>query len=89
MKDIVVSVSALDHTGAFYESIGEENQFSYRHSRFSDTDDRVVSAEFKLTKGNPDDIKAKMDELSAKRRSSQPLNMPSAGSTFKLSLIHI
>ncbi len=83
MKDVITEVTALSPDMEFYRSYGDENDFSYRHSRFSDTEDIIVSAEFKLTPGDPEKIKARMDELSAKRRASQPLTLPSAGSTFK------
>ena len=58
--------------------------FSYRHSIFMDNKNLIVLfATFELKKGNPDEIKAKMDEYKAKRVASQPLEYPSAGSTFK------
>lgn len=63
---------------------GEDCDFSYRHSIFMENKNLlVVFATFELQKGNPDDIKAKMDEMRAKRQASQPLEYPSAGSTFK------
>lgn len=59
-------------------------EFSYRHSTFMDNSDLIVLfASFKLRKGDPAEIKAKMDEFRAKRMASQPLEYPSAGSTFK------
>ena len=58
--------------------------FSYRHSIFMDNKNLIVLfATFELKVGNPDEIKAKMDEYKAKRMASQPLEYPSAGSTFK------
>ena len=42
-----------------------------------------MGCEIELTEGNPDDIKALMDDLADRRNSKQPLNLPSAGSTFK------
>ena len=63
---------------------GEDCDFSYRHSAFMDYKNLIVLfATFELKKGNPDEIKAKMDEYKAKRVASQPLEYPSAGSTFK------
>ena len=62
----------------------EECDFSYRHSIFMENDNLIVLfATFELNDGNPDEIKAKMDEYKAKRLASQPLEYPSAGSTFK------
>ncbi|MBO5714915.1 MAG: UDP-N-acetylmuramate dehydrogenase [Clostridia bacterium] len=63
---------------------GDECDFSYRHSVFMDNKDLIVLfATFELKDGDPDLIKAKMDEYKAKRIASQPLEYPSAGSTFK------
>ena len=58
-------------------------QFSYRHSILEETDDIVVRADFALTRDDPETIKARMKELIGKRRASQPLDLPSAGSAFK------
>jgi len=57
---------------------------SYRRSRFSGTGEVVLSAKLRLTPGcNKEEIRAEMDDLIARRKASQPLEMPSAGSTFK------
>ena len=62
----------------------EEMVFGYRHSLLSDHPEAIVlSAAFRLTKGDSTEIRAKMDELMARRKKSQPLEFPSAGSTFK------
>ena len=62
----------------------EEIKFSYRHSILTDRPDAIVlSAAFRLTKGDSIEIRARMDELMARRKKSQPLEFPSAGSTFK------
>ncbi|MBQ9066736.1 MAG: UDP-N-acetylenolpyruvoylglucosamine reductase, partial [Clostridia bacterium] len=55
----------------------------YRHSNFMGTDLIITSALFKLSHRDPDVIKSKMDGLMQRRRDKQPLNFPSAGSTFK------
>lgn len=70
--------------GILFIADGEQCDFSYRHSAFMDHKHLIiVFATFELKKGNPDEIKAKMDEYKAKRVASQPLEYPSAGSTFK------
>jgi len=70
--------------GILFIADGEQCDFSYRHSAFMDYKHLiVVFATFELKKGDPDEIKAKMDEYKAKRQASQPLEYPSAGSTFK------
>lgn len=83
IKDVVIKTTTLATDGSVYETVGDAHSFSYRHSRFSDSEDIILSSVIKLTKGNLEAIKSRMDELSQKRRESQPLNLPSAGSTFK------
>lgn len=83
LKDVLLSVTALDGNGKRLFLSAEECDMSYRHSVFSDGKLTAVSARLRLTRGNETDIRAKMEELAEKRRASQPLNMPSAGSTFK------
>ncbi len=82
MADVVESTTYLNANGDIVTVKGEEHQFGYRKSVFS-ANDYIISSSIKLVKGNPSDIKAKMEELAAKRRASQPLEFPSAGSTFK------
>ncbi len=62
---------------------GDAQQLSYRHSAFSSGELFVTGVRLSLQKGDKAAIRSKMEELSAKRRSSQPLEFPSAGSTFK------
>ena len=62
----------------------EEMNFSYRHSLLSDRPDAIVlCAAFRLQQGDSNAIRAKMDEFMARRKASQPLEYPSAGSFFK------
>ena len=58
-------------------------QFSYRHSQFQERDSFILRASFSLKPGDRAEIKAKMDDLAQRRKSKQPLEYPSAGSTFK------
>lgn len=83
MKDVVTKTTAFTPGKYPYVTVGEAHEFSYRHSRFSNSNEVILSSVLKLTKGDTEEIKGKMEELSRKRRESQPLNMPSAGSTFK------
>ena len=84
MKDVITSVTLLDGARGIVTLSADEMQFSYRHSILSDHPEYVVlSAAFRLQKGDADAISAKMRELMEKRRASQPLEYPSAGSTFK------
>lgn len=57
--------------------------FSYRHSQFQEGDDFILRACFSLKPGDPAEIRAQMDDFAARRREKQPLEYPSAGSTFK------
>ena len=83
MKDVVVSTRYLDGELRLCEAHGSAHDFGYRHSAFSDTDCVLLGSTLALTPGDPADIQARMRDLSGRRRSSQPLDLPSAGSTFK------
>ena len=83
MKDIVTSVRLLDTDGNLIEKSCEEMDFSYRHSLVQDKHYIVVGAVLSLQKGERSVIEARMAELALARRSKQPLEYPSAGSTFK------
>lgn len=83
MKDVLVSAMYIDSSGGVHNKLGEELALGYRRSAFSDGDSIVLGAEIELRQGAGEEITAKMRELSEKRRASQPLDMPSAGSTFK------
>ena len=80
---VCTRVEVMDRQGNLRVLSAEEMKFSYRHSVLEETDDIVVSADFRLTQGDPEEIKAKMKELIGKRSASQPLDLPSAGSAFK------
>ncbi|MBE6991699.1 MAG: UDP-N-acetylmuramate dehydrogenase [Ruminococcaceae bacterium] len=83
LKDVCVSVRWIKKDGEIVDVAVEEAHFSYRESRFSREGGLILSADFRLIPGNTEEIQARMNELAAKRRASQPLDMPSAGSTFK------
>ena len=83
MAQVVTRVRYLDEALDERTLPGSEADFAYRHSRFSETDEIILGAQLTLTPGDPAEIAAKMDELAQKRRSSQPLEWPSGGSTFK------
>ena len=82
-KDVAVSVSCLFPDGTVREIPAEEADWSYRHSMMSDKGLVVLGATLQLAAGDKDEIRAKMDDLSQRRSSKQPLEMASAGSTFK------
>ena len=76
-------VEIIDRQGNTRWLSAEEMCFSYRHSVLENTDWIVLRCEFRLTPKDPDEIRAYMKELMAKRSASQPLDLPSAGSAFK------
>lgn len=84
MKQVVKSVKYFDPARGVVEVSGDECEFGYRHSIFSDKPSFVIlSATIQLEKGSFDEIKALQDELMQRRIDKQPLEYASAGSTFK------
>ena len=83
MKDVLVSVRLMDRDGEFFEENADGVDLSYRHSNIPERELTVVSAVMKLQKGDKEEISSKMKELNARRTQKQPLEYPSAGSTFK------
>ena len=83
MKDVLTVVRYLTAEGEVVQASAAELDLSYRHSIFEENGGCILSAQFALQPGNAADIRAKMDELMAKRADKQPLDKPSAGSTFK------
>lgn len=83
MEQVVRRVEVMDPDGAVRWLDGVEMRFGYRHSRCAQERLTVLAAEMELNPGDADLIEARMRELAAQRREKQPLNLPSAGSTFK------
>ena len=83
LKDVLVSVRVLTADGTICEIAKEDVGLSYRHSRFMEEDSVILGAAFSLEKGDKTAIKDKMNDLMGRRRTTQPLDRPSAGSTFK------
>jgi UDP-N-acetylmuramate dehydrogenase len=83
MKQVVVSVRALAQSGEIREIPAEGLEFGYRTSIFARNGDVILGAVLKLEKGDGDQIQKNMDELKRRRVEKQPLEYPSAGSTFK------
>lgn len=80
---VCTQVAVMDDGGKVTVLSKEEMGFSYRHSRLEEELGIVVWADFQLSKAPEAEIKAKMQELMGKRKASQPLEYPSAGSAFK------
>ena len=84
MKDVVRSVRLMKQDGSETFTLkGDEMDFSYRHSMVEGSGDIVLSAEMQFREDDPAAIAERVSELQAKRNSKQPVNYPSAGSTFK------
>ena len=83
IKDVLLDAQVLTQDGEFLTLTAEELELSYRHSCIFEKNYVVVSARFAFEKGDADQIRGRMDELAKARREKQPLEFPSAGSTFK------
>lgn len=83
LKNVVTMVKVVDSEGNLLELDAETMEFGYRTSAIKNTGFTAVEVQIRLQQGERAKIKARMDELTAKRREKQPLEYPSAGSTFK------
>lgn len=83
MKQVVESVKVLSKSGEILELDNSTMEFGYRTSIIKNRDFTVLEVMLKLKEGNREEIQSKMNELNARRRAKQPLEFPSAGSTFK------
>ena len=84
IKDVLFSVRSMNMKGTDITEVpASELEISYRNTSFMKNERIITSAFFKLQEGNIEEIQCKMEELMAKRKNSQPLEYPSAGSTFK------
>ncbi len=82
VKDILVDCDVVMRDGTLMTLTADELQYSYRHSELPDGA-IVVAARFRGRAGEPADIQAEMDRISASREASQPLRSKTGGSTFK------
>ena len=83
MKDVLVECRHIDCDGNFGLLKGDELGLAYRTSAYEHNGFIITTLVMKLSKGNKDEIRAKMQELLQRRKDKQPLEYPSAGSTFK------
>ena len=83
MKDVLYKCEHIDNDGNVGSLEKDELKLSYRHSVYYDNDCIITGLYLKLKKGERAEIKAKMDDFIRRRRDKQPLEYPSAGSTFK------
>ena len=83
LAQVLESVTFLDEAGKVSTLPASACGFGYRTSIFSHRTCLILKARFRLEQGKPAEIKARMEELSTKRREKQPIDLPSAGSMFK------
>lgn len=83
IKSALYRCDHVDENGEKGSLENEELNLSYRHSAYYDNSCIITGVYLKLKKGNPEEIKAKMDDFLQRRKDKQPLEYPSAGSTFK------
>jgi UDP-N-acetylmuramate dehydrogenase len=83
IKDVLTVVRAVDKDGVIHEFTPDEMKMSYRHSMFTEGGYIITGAVMELKAGNPEEISERMSEYSHRRLEKQPLEYPSAGSTFK------
>jgi UDP-N-acetylmuramate dehydrogenase len=83
MKDVITGVRVLTADGTIRMRRAEELSLSYRHSRMMEEQEIILEAYIHLERGDETAIRARMDDLKNRRLEKQPLEYPSAGSTFK------
>lgn len=83
MKQVLEDVTWLSSDGTVQTSPAADLALSYRHSLFKENGGIILFATIRLVPGDADTIRSTMDELAERRASKQPLELPSAGSTFK------
>ena len=83
MKDVVKTITYMDRNGDVHKIQNEQAEFQYRDSLFAHKDHIILEVEMQLEKGNTEEIQAKMTEYATYRKEKQPIEYPSAGSTFK------
>ena len=88
MKDVLISATVLSRRGQIREVLNADLDLGYRHSVLMAQGDIVLSAKMRLDQGEPAEIRALMVELNQRRKDKQPVEKPSAGSTFKRPVGH-
>ncbi len=84
IKDVAVLAHYINNNNEITEINAEDMHLSYRHSVFAENTDYIITdMVFRLKKGQSSEIKARMDDFMSRRKDKQPLEYPSAGSTFK------
>ena len=88
IKDVIISACLMDADGNLVKLNNSQLELGYRTSIISKKEYIVLEAEFELEKGNQEEIKNKLNHFCTRRIEKQPLELPSAGSTFKRPVGH-
>lgn len=88
MKNVLTACTHITNTGEIGTLSGEELKLGYRHSAYSENGFTILSLTLELEKGNREEIENTMKDLYQRRKSKQPLELPSAGSVFKRPVGH-
>lgn len=83
LKQVVTEAAVMTKDGMILHVPVEQMALGHRISSFMQTGEIILSVKMQLTQGNPDVIKETMNDFNSRRREKQPLEYPSAGSTFK------
>ena len=83
MKDVVTTITYMDRNGDMHTIQNKDANFEYRNSMFAHKDYIILEVEMQLDKGDTAEIQGKMTEYATYRKEKQPIEYPSAGSTFK------
>ena len=83
LKQVVTEAAVMTKDGMILHVSAEQMALGHRLSSFMQTGEIILSVKMQLTQGNPVVIKETMDDFNSRRRERQPLEYPSAGSTFK------
>lgn len=83
LKNVATGVTCLTTAGDIIDVPASETGWGYRCSKMADDGSIVLAVDLQLSPGDPDEIRAHMAELARRRAEKQPLDLPSAGSTFK------
>lgn len=83
IKSVICSAKSIDYSGEIINRSADNMELSYRNSIYKKVDEIILSAKFKLKKGDKIHIKQKMNDFIKRRKEKQPLEYPSAGSIFK------
>lgn len=83
MKDMIIQTKCIDKNGNIKVFLNSEQELSYRKSIFQNNEYIILEVKLKLRKGNCEEIENVMKNIMEQRKEKQPLEYPSAGSTFK------